>query len=91
MSKKSEREAWQEYYVRISAYERWRDFKAMTSRLVGDMKRRVRGLDDTEDRAFVHEVIRESEKLNELVHMWAEKYCGKKPEKPSGRPYGYDL
>ena len=89
--KQSEREAWHEYYVKISQYERWRDFRGISSSCVSGMKRRVRGITDVDDKTALQQVIRAAEKLNVLVHEYAGRYCAMKPEKPLGRPYGVDI
>ena len=92
MNKKdAERQAWREYYINISQYERWRDLQGMSSSLVRNMEHRVRGITDVEDYAYLQEVISTAKKLNALVQEHAGKYCARKPEKPLGRPYGSDL
>ena len=89
--RKAERQAWREYYIRISQYERWRDFWGMSSSLVNNMERRVRGITNVEDETSLQEVIRAAKELNALVQKYAGRYCAVKPEKPLGRPYGPDL
>ncbi len=89
--RETERQAWRGYYIRISQYERWRDFRRMSSSLVNNMEHRVRGITDVEDETSLWEVIRVAKELNALVRKYAGQYCAVKPEKPLGRPYGPDL
>ena len=89
--RETERQAWREYYIRISQYERWRDFRSMSFYFVRNLKIRVRGISDVEDDSALQEVIRVAEGLNALVQEYAGKYCTVKPEKPLGCPYGPDL
>ena len=89
--REAERQAWREYYINVSQYERWRDLQGMSSSLVRNIEHRVRRITDVEDYAYLQEVISTAKKLNALVREHAGRYCAMKPEKPLGRSYGFDL
>lgn len=87
-SKTREMKEWDDYYHRISQYERWKEVSGKLSCFMQMLTNNLRGTKESEQELYL-EVKKACEAVEEVVKRGTSKYCKTKPQKPYPRPYGY--
>ena len=87
-SRQKEKQEWEEYYHRISQYERWSEVSREMSCFLRMLNKHLRETESSERELYL-EVKKASELVEEAVKRGTTRYCETKPTKPYPRPYGY--
>lgn len=88
MSRQKEKQEWEEYYHRISQYERWSEVSRELSCLMRMLNKHLRETESSEREMYL-EVKKACGLVVEAVERGTSRYCETKPQKPGSRPYGY--